>query len=272
MIKITSQSKTLLVEYTDGVRLIKTSAESTKFIPKNEWFSCTENFYPMPENLIKEICFLPVDPYISQLFWEKISPLLLSQAKKKREDVLKSYVDDAVKRLENYSGLKLEHLYARELIINPPGLDSTAFNHDKKLSIGLHIDTHNVQDFKKRTEGFQLLAINIGKNKRYFYFSNKTVNEYLNKLGKTDKDYKFIRELKNDYLLNFPKTRIYRMTIPPNHAYSAVTQNIIHDGATNDEGDVDVVLLIAGYFKILKDKKYESWTDSSGYYAANPVL
>jgi len=144
------------------------------FFPKKDWQSITKSCDFLSLNKSKSInrsvSILDTDPYLRELFWNKIVSLLPKCKNDIREKVIKNFSEEAIKRLETYSSIKLLNLYSYELMFNPSGLNSTAYNHKLDTPIGLHIDTHNVKELYLRQEGFQLLSINLGHSERYFYF------------------------------------------------------------------------------------------------------
>lgn len=217
---------------------------------KNDGIICTD-IHKAGE---KFISVLQIDPYIRELFWNKIVPLIFDTTPDIKANVLKSFNEEVIRRLENQEFCKLKRLYAHELVFNPPHKISTAFNHAEQRQIGLHIDTHNIKSLWQRRRGFELLSINLGEAERYFYFINLEVNEIIKKLkevGHNTENYSTVGEIKNDFLKHFPNYPIYRLTIQPDQAYIGISQNFIHDGGTNDIGKPDVTLLMAGYFKWL---------------------
>lgn len=234
------------------------------FFPKKDWQAITKSCDFLSLNKSKSInrsvSILDTDPYLRELFWNKIVSLLPKCKNDIREKVIKNFSEEVIKRLETYSSIKLLNLYSYELMFNPSGLNSTAYNHKLDTPIGLHIDTHNVKELYLRQEGFQLLSINLGHSERYFYFIELEVKDLIKKLAqKLNKKYEQlleslsdVNELKSLFLEHFPDYPIKRVTIKPSQAYIAVSQNIIHDGGTNDLGNLDVTLLIGGYYKWLE--------------------
>jgi hypothetical protein len=61
--------------------------------------------------------------------------------------------------------------------------------------------------------------------------------------------YASIRHLTAAFFRSYPDYPVVRVTLPPGHAYVAVTQYVIHDGATNTLGQPDVAFLLGGRFE-----------------------
>jgi len=240
------------------IRDPSSTSEHTAFIPKNEWIQ--HNYKDLADQLTTEkkhftdaVTIIDVDPYIRKLYHSKIHELLLTSDAAARSKILKNYVDEVCKRVDNFSGINLEKLYSYELIFKPSGQSSTAYDYSNNRSIGLHIDTHNVEALEGRAEGFQLLTINLGLEDRYFYFITYEVKDILDKLKsillpEEIKEISSVKQLKDKFLQNFPMVPVYKLTTKPDQAYIAVTQNLIHDGGTNSQKQQDIALLIGGYF------------------------
>jgi hypothetical protein len=199
-----------------------------------------------PSDFSDTISFLKVDPYIRSLFWEKVFPVLETCAPEARSGALENFKDLIISKLESYSKILCSKYYSHELVFNPPHKLSTAFDHLKKRTIGLHIDIHNVKKPEEAEGGFQLVGINLGCSHRYFYFINKTVKQLISELGGIYSD---VGRLRTDYLRRYSEGPLYRLKIPPDYAYIANSQNFIHDGGTNENGDIDVAFLLGGYFE-----------------------
>lgn len=225
------------------------------FLPKNDWHDIPD--VELNDLISKKlqpfentVTLIGCDPQIKYLFEKKFIDLIFSSNKNIRKQSLQDFTIEVLKRLESYSFVTANKLYSYELIFNPHSLYSTAYDYANEQQIGLHIDTNNVEDLYKRREGFGLLNINLGKSPRYYYFINLEVHEIYEILKKVGikKKYSTARELKDDFLLNFPKKSLFRITIQPGEGYMALSHNMIHDGGTNFNGNKDICFLIAGNF------------------------
>jgi hypothetical protein len=245
------------LQVNSGCKVDPSIIESPVFFPKSDWRNLNEHekkaFYQKAP-ITKCVSLFSVDPYIPELFWGKIEPLLLSTDDKVRAKVLANYSKEVIRRLDSFSSLKNVETYAYELAFNKPFQVSTGYNHTTKRFVGLHIDTHEVNKTNQRSEGFLLCGINLGRSYRYFYFVNIEVMDILQRLRDNTEDqmqdFNDVRLLKNAFLTRFPGCPIYRLRIEPGEAYLAVSQNMIHDGGTNEEGNIDVAFLLGGHFQI----------------------
>jgi hypothetical protein len=188
---------------------------------------------------------LPIE--IAAFFQEECLPRVKTGEAEERSSVLWDFANRALESLRSEAGVVAEEMYTHELMLNPPYLDSTSYDYEHERFIGLHIDTH--QPLADRRDGFQLCGINVGRAERFFYFIDLGVEELFQKLGISGKEGEMpIKQLTETFLSRFPDTPVYRITLAPGEAYLAVTQNLIHDGASNQKGEEDASFFLAGYF------------------------
>lgn len=144
------------------------------------------------------------------------------------------------------AGFKLDSAGPADLIVNPPGARSTAYDYGQDRPKGLHIDNHQAFPLESRESSFVLASINIGWQPRYLHFLPASVLTLLNRLNLPISCGLLPRELKNTYLRTYSNDPILRVTVPPGTAYLLRTQNCIHDGATLSGEIPDVVFLMMG--------------------------
>lgn len=149
----------------------------------------------------------------------------------------------------------LEHLAARhgveplalgavDLVVNQPHLPSTAFHEQAQAFLGLHLDSHENLPLERRDEAMTLCAVNVGFTDRYLNFVNLPVRQLSQMLAeRAVPGPETAPRLKDLFFATFPDYPVLRLRIPPGQAYLCNTQNVIHDGATNDAGLPDVALL-----------------------------
>lgn len=248
-----------------GVELKATYDDTMCFYPKQDWRILSDKEFnslttASQDAFTNTISLIKVDPYISYFFWDKVLSVVDSADLEVRKNIMDNFFLECKKRILGLSKIDInqkfptEHL-PYELVFNINNSVSTSYDHQKKQSVGLHIDTHNVFRLEDRENGFQILSINLGKAERYFCFINLSVKILLKKLGITKQDiskYSQIRELKDEFLKKFANHPVYRITIPPEYAYIAPSQNIIHDGATNQIQTPDINFIIGGYCRWIK--------------------
>lgn len=221
-----------------------------RFLPKADWKEVVYS-QPLEANRGSQdtVFLIDVDPSIRDFFHTNIQPHLLQLTPEERSPLLWSLANQALESLKVFSKVTAKEMYTHELMINPPYLDSTSYDYENEKFIGLHIDTHQALSLEQRKNGFQLCGINLGMSERYFYFIDLTVEEICEKLKIANvQEYSKIKKLTEQFLFSFPDYPIQRLTIKPNQAYLALTQNIIHDGASNCEGNPDITFFLAGYF------------------------
>ena len=58
------------------------------------------------------------------------------------------------------------------------------------------------------------------------------------------------KDLYNAFLTQFPKTPVYRLKIKSGEAYIAPTENIIHDGSSLYQDNLDLYITAFGMFSV----------------------
>jgi hypothetical protein len=146
--------------------------------------------------------------------------------------------------LTDRHGVVPEEIGPVDLVINRPGLLSTAIKAATGACIGLHIDTHEPLPLTQRRSAMTLCAANIGAAERYLDFINLPVRQIVASLaGSKVPVPETAPALKDAFLLTYPDYPVVRITVPPGQAYLCNTQDTIHDGSTNLSGLPDIVLL-----------------------------
>ena len=158
--------------------------------------------------------------------------------------------------LTRYTGIGLLFRRSWDLALTPPSNESTAFDHQHGVYLGLHIDNHEKLPFSQRNDGFHVLCINVGLEHRYLQFVNLDVTSMLELLRidacEANDRFSSARSLVELFFETYPNYPVTRVRIPANHGYIAITQNLIHDGATNENGETDMALLVGGKYRILE--------------------
>lgn len=143
-------------------------------------------------------------------------------------------------------GFNLDTAGPADLIVNQPGMRSTAYDYEQDRSRGLHIDNHQSFPLTKRAESFVLASINIGWQPRYLHFLPTPISTLLYRLELSASCGLRPCEIKDLYLRQCPNDPIFRVTIPPGTSYLLRTQNYIHDAETLSGAMPDVVFLMMG--------------------------
>lgn len=150
-------------------------------------------------------------------------------------------------------------LYIREEGLKPltiycgrTNLPTTTFSPVNNQLIGLHFDSWDRAEWTDRSNVRNRICINLGIEERYFLFVNLTLEEILKKL--TTKGIATITlndNLNQLFFDNFPDYPVIRVCIEPGEYYIAATENILHDGCTEDKTYNDVIFQILGYFSTM---------------------
>lgn len=251
----------------NGTYLASETEKRKTFYPNDKWRMSTtdeQKILLTPNRLLPQesITLIDFDTNIQNIFWTDILSEIVNPNSypERRIKILQLFADKVLNDLENKYSLKTLSRRSADVAIHPPNSLSTAFNFDENTQIGLHIDNHDQLPLKERSNAFQLLSINLGQSERYLNFINLSVAKILETLGlninpETEKKFRSIKILKNLFLTNFPSYPIVRLKIKPNQGYLAVTQNFIHDGSTNNQGNPDITFFIGGFFDINQSLK-----------------
>lgn len=225
---------------------------SSRFIPKGDWRDLTAKEREQigrKATWVNTISLLPFPASLREFYQTQIQPTLYSMNEEGRSERLCSLAERMQANL--YSSLTLENLYTYELTVHQPGQFSTAYDHQIEQFVGMHIDTHNVEEFSQRRNSFHLCAVNLGQTERYFQFVDLNAEELLEKVSH-HKDLSLLkydmRELTAAFLSENPEYPVHRIVIQPDEAYLAASQFILHDGATNHKGLLDTSFFLAGNF------------------------
>ena len=144
-------------------------------------------------------------------------------------------------------GLQLDEAGPADLIINRPGVPSTAYDYTRNRFMGLHVDNHQDLPLDQRAQAFVLANLNIGWGPRYIDFVPASVAALLTATRLDIGGYTpHPREIKDAYLRAEFRTPVVRVALPPGTAYLLNTQNCIHDGATPPGEAPDAAFLMMG--------------------------
>lgn len=236
----------MMVQVTPGVRPF----ESTyRYVPKDQWrpLSAEETeAISRPGSWIETIFLVAFSEELLRHFREEVFPCLFDFSQEERRRMLADLKERVLAELAQQNFIASD-FYAHELMLNESGNVSTSYDHAKEEFVGLHIDTHQAWEFSQRRSGFHFVGLNLGTAERYFEFIDLNAEEILEAVQQPQLVHSMPR-LTAAFLSRFPDYPVYRCLIPPGYAYLAATQFLIHDGATNTRGDLDVVFLLAAHF------------------------
>jgi hypothetical protein len=193
-------------------------------------------------------------PRLCSLFWERyIERVVSAGSDSARKATLEEFRQALLEAFGQVPGLKVCAVRTFDVMFAAPGSPSTAFDPRSRMFVGLHLDDHENLGFEDRGRGFQLLSINLGQAERYFQFINHDAASLLRLVGglpALPAEARSAASLVQCVFRMFPDCPVLRLTLRPGQGYLAVTQDLIHDGATNDRGRPDVSCLLAGRFDV----------------------
>lgn len=135
---------------------------------------------------------------------------------------------------------------------NPSGLETVDYDKVSSKYFGLHIDNSSAFSVTKASNSPNRICVNLGCQNRHLLFVNLTVqtitkkilaikkNLIIEKLGTT--------EIAKLFFELFPNYPVIKLVQKPFEAYIAPTDNIIHDGSTQDSNSLDISAIIKGHF------------------------
>lgn len=230
------------------------------YFPLDSWRPPTAEELAMlsksqPTALHEAVTIVEISSALADEFWQEVFPRVYEPETPpdERMQLLNQFGEKVLNYLTDSAGLVVESMWTCDVVINQPSQISTAYNHEQELFLGLHIDNHEHLQLEERKKGFRLLSINMGQSPRYLNYVNLTATGLLEALQlqvnpDTERQFRHPRTLRKLFFDTFPSYPVCRVTLKPNTGYILVTQNVIHDGATNSEGDPDVALMIGGDF------------------------
>jgi hypothetical protein len=231
-----------------------------RFIPRDDWRALTASELealsasqcrPVPDS----VSIFRISPRVRESFWASTAQSVCTPnptiGPEERKKALWACAESVVEAVSEF-GITANSLRSCDIQITPSRSRSTSFDHTRGEFIGLHIDNHDKLLLGRRRDAFQLLCLNLGQAERHFQFVNLGISDLVAHLDTDAVDaearYGKAWQLTSDFFQKWPNYPVVRVTLPPNYGYIAVTQHLIHDGATNSAGHPDVALLLAGHF------------------------
>lgn len=156
-----------------------------------------------------------------------------------RSGALRTFQSAVLGLLYERHGLLPETVGAADLVVQRPGLASTAFNKGTGHYMGLHIDSHQRLALGERGGAMTLCAVNLGRAERHLHYVPRSVAGIADALAADGQELPASAlALKDRFFAAHPDEPVLRLTLAPGQAYLCVTQNTIHDGATGAHTDV----------------------------------
>jgi hypothetical protein len=138
---------------------------------------------------------------------------------------------------------------------NPPNLKTVTINRDVGRFNGLHVDNWDGLDLHSRHLAANRICINIGKSDRYFLFLPVSLMGMASLLAtemgpdwETPRRYTVIGR---QFMERFPDMPVVRCRLGPGEAYIAPTENLVHDGSSIGQSEIDEQFTIRGHIRPL---------------------
>jgi hypothetical protein len=155
-----------------------------------------------------------------------------------------NFLLDAVRETASSMGQVLQE---PRICINPPNLRTVT--RDSGEGIGLHVDEWFRSRTGPRAERPGRLVLNLGRQARSFFFINIPVDKMrsyieINRLPENLGG----SEIGQCFMQSHPRYPVIRLTIAPGAAYIAPTENLVHDGSSAGNSNVDIAAHVLGFF------------------------
>lgn len=138
---------------------------------------------------------------------------------------------------------------------NPANLKTVTINRGIGRYNGLHVDNWDNLDLDSRHLATNRICINIGKDDRYFMFLPLSLMDIASVLSEemgpnweAPRPYSVIGR---QFMERFPDIPTIRCRLAPGEAYIAPTENLVHDGSSVGQSDIDEQFTIRGHIRPL---------------------
>ncbi|NND31852.1 MAG: hypothetical protein HKN76_04620 [Saprospiraceae bacterium] len=158
---------------------------------------------------------------------------------------------EAIKSTGNWAAgfqIEKEKMIMHNLACISKGLRTVTFNPRENRYLGLHLDSWEKQPLDKLSAVRNRLCINLGRSPRYFLFVNQEIHSLRRMLDMPREGR--ARTLIQNFLTAFPDYPVLRIKLNPYEAYIAPTENLIHDGSSEDQLYQDVQITLRSFFQV----------------------
>jgi hypothetical protein len=138
---------------------------------------------------------------------------------------------------------------------NPANLQTVTFNRDSRRYNGLHVDNWDQIDLGSRHLATNRVCVNIGEGDRYFLFLPlslmdiaSVLSEEIGPQWEASGRYTLIGR---EFMERFPDVPVIRCRLAPGEAYIAPTENLIHDGSSLGQNQIDEQFTVRGHIRPL---------------------
>jgi hypothetical protein len=116
--------------------------------------------------------------------------------------------------------------------------------------IGLHIDSNSKAALSQRNAVGNRICFNLGNQDRYLLFLGLSLERMLKRAGTKNDLERDAPRFVDRFLAREECIPIFRLRVPPSHAYVAPTECLVHDGATAPDVEDDIAMFI-GHMEVL---------------------
>jgi hypothetical protein len=175
-----------------------------------------------------------------------------------QQDIYEEEIDTIIRYIESHVNTSYESIQSLGIQASYPGLITTTRDFTKYLPqtpyVGIHLDSWEKQPLKRRHSSRNRLCINIGEETRYFLFINLSILQIFHMLELKDPEdipqYYRGAALPTLFLRKYPNYPICKLSLEPNEAYIAPTENMLHDATSIGKTVPDVSLTFLGKFSL----------------------
>jgi len=137
----------------------------------------------------------------------------------------------------------------------PGNLKTVTINREIGRYISLHVDTWDRCDLNSLHLATNRICVNIGQDDRYFLFLPLSLMAVASALSEEmGPDWEMpgrYTVLARQFMEQFPDVPIIRCRLAPGEAYVAPTENLVHDGSSVGQSDIDEQFTIRGHIRPL---------------------
>ncbi|MDG4765655.1 hypothetical protein O7632_16335 [Solwaraspora sp. WMMD406] len=231
-------------------------AAASAIVPRDDWRPLTTAEFdllrPTPDTQLHEmLTLIDLDPAALTDIQQRMLPLLADPADtpadaERRTATVRAARDLLLDTLYQRAGITCGDHGPADTVVHSPQQLSTAYNYAERVFMGLHLDNHQDYPLTERHLSYLLAGVNLGFAHRYVHFVNLRVVDLIRLLRETGHPVPITTHaLKNAFFAAFGGYPVVRIRLRPGQAYVVNTQDVLHDGATNDVGLPDVSMLTA---------------------------
>lgn len=248
------------IRISDGTEMVSTlnglPAQQPTFVPKKPWNKPTADqlnsimgsvneppayqsigLYTLPSSLVNQWKQLGIHQAENEF---EINQIMKHAAYAK--------VVEATEQWAKKFQLQKEQLITHRLACISKGLRTVTFNPKENRYLGLHLDSWEKKTLDELSGVRNRLCINLGRSPRYFLYMNLEIKQLQSILNLPTQSN--ARALIQTFLERSPVYPVIRVKLNPFEAYIAPTENLIHDGSSEDQHYQDVQLTVRSYFGV----------------------